>query len=187
LLEGQPTKKHMKNTKIWLCAALLTAAPLTSSSVFAAPLKPTLVSKSDGFSVWLPGKPQVSQQAQQVPNVGNMAVKYYAVPSQAVSFVVMPMTLPRAMPSGQSRQFLDGVQRGFTAAPGAKLVSSKTISLNGVPGRELVVTARGNRILGRFFVTGKKSYQVLSVTPQKNAAAQAPLIAKVLNSFRILR
>lgn len=175
----------MKTSKIWLGAVLLSAMPLTSNAVFAAPLAPTLISKSEGFSVWLPGKPKIGQQNQQVPGAGSVAVKYYAVPSSGVTFVVIPMNLPRSLPSGQSGRFLDGVQRGFTAASGAKLVSSKSLSLNGAPGRELVVTAGANRIQGRFFVKGKRSYQILAVSPQKADAARAPLIAKVFNSFRI--
>ncbi|RYG73240.1 hypothetical protein EON80_03420 [bacterium] len=177
----------MKNSKIWLGAALLTAMPFTSNAVFAAPLKPTLVSKSEGFSVWLPSKAQVMQKPQPLPNGGLGTVKYYAVPSKPVGFVVIPMTLPGVLPAGQTKQFLDGVQRGFTGAAGAKLISSKSLSLNGASGREMVVTAGETRIQGRFFVLGKRSYQVLAVSSQKSAAAQAPLIAKVLNSFRLLR
>jgi hypothetical protein len=168
------------------------AAPiviLLSSALqaLAAPTRPSLVSKVDKFSVWMPGKPEVKQSTRTMGAAGKQTLKVYSVKTPSVSLIVMPMTLPGNIPASANRQFLDGVQKGFLGAPGAKLVSAKNLTLDGMMGRELNVSYGGSLLKARFYVTPKRSYQVLAVAPQNKVAGNTPLVNKFFESFRILR
>jgi hypothetical protein len=153
----------------------------------AAPTAPSLVSKADKFSVWMPGKPDLKQSTRQMAGAGKQTMKVYSVKTPSVSLIVMPMTLPGTIPASANKQFLDGVQKGFLGAPGAKLVSAKKLSLDGMTGRELNVSYGGNLLKARFYVTPTRSYQVLAVAPQNKVAGNTQLVNKFFESFRILR
>jgi hypothetical protein len=170
------------------CALVLSAllVPSTVQAVAApAPAAPTFTSKSDGFAIWLPGKPQIANKAAATPT-GGTNVKYYTVAAPPLAFIVIPMQLPGTITPAITKRYFDGVQSGFTMSSGAKLVSSKTISLKGAAGREIVVKSGTNLIQGHFYAIGKRSYQVMAVSPEKKTPAQNAQIAKVLGSFRIL-
>ena len=167
------------------CGALFLT--LTAASVQAAPVTPTLTSRSEKFSVWLPGKPQIGSQVANVPGAGKMNVKFYMVRSAPVAYVVIPMKLPGVLPKSQTAQFLDGVQRGFTMSAGAKLISSKPISLQGISGREILVGAGENRMRARVFARGNRSFQIVAISPQSGAGGKSAQMTKVLDSFRILK
>lgn len=166
--------------KCALCALLL--APLATFEVQAAPI---FTSKSDGYSINLPGKPKSGSRTVALPNLGQMKLNFISVSKPPLSYVVIPMKLPSAPNGARIEQFLNGVERGFTASTGAKLLSRKKISLNGAPGREILVQAGSNLLRGRFFVKGNRSYQVVAVSPKNGGAKYNAQVMQVLNSFRI--
>lgn len=177
----------MKLSSFFVGGALLSAlvAPAAISGAQAAPA-PTFTSKKDGYAIYLPGKPQPASRQMALPNAGNMKVNFISVSKPPVAYVVIPMKLP-GTPNGASvNQFLEGVQRGFTMSTAAKLLSSKKISLNGAPGREILVQAGPSLMRGRFFVKGNRSYQVIAVSPKNGEAKYRAQVLQVLNSFRIL-
>ena len=170
---------------LFLAAALI--APALSSSVQAAPAAPTYTSKSDGYAVYLPGKPQVSSRTTALPNGASIKVNFVSVSRPPLTFLVIPLRLPSAPNSKQAAEFLTGVERGFTMSTQAKLISSKKIALGSSPGREILVKVGTNLMKARFYVAGKKSYQIIAISPQNGGAKYKAQIAKVLDSFRILR
>ncbi len=70
---------------------------------------------------------------------------------------------------------------------GFSLISSQDLRLNGVPGRELIVSSKTqpNQLRVRLFFKAPMSYQVMAVGPKKPSAAQRAQINRVLDSFRI--
>ncbi len=166
-----------------MCASI--AAPLATSRVQAAPA-PTFTSKKDGYAIYLPGQPKIGSRQMALPNKGSMNVNFLSVAKPPLTFVVIPMKLPGTPTGASINQFLEGVQRGFTMSTAAKLLSSKKISLGGVPGREILVQVGQNLIRGRFFVKGSRSYQIIAISPKSADAKYAPQALQVLNSFRLL-
>ncbi len=161
-----------------------TLTPLATPALQAAPA-PTFVSKADKYSIYLPGKPQTMSRSVPMPGMGQTKINFISVSKAPLSFVVIPMKLPGTPTGASLNQFLDGVERGFTMSTSAKLLSRKKISLNGAPGREIVVQAGQNLMRGRFFVKGNRSYQIVAVSPRAGQAKYRAQIAQVLDSFRI--
>lgn len=177
----------MKISSLWAGGVLLvsTLAPLAMAPVLAAPA-PTYTSKKDGYAIYLPGKPTLGSRPMPIPGTGQQTVNFISVAKPPVAYVVIPMKLPGTPKGASIQQFLTGVERGFTLSTAAKLLSSKKISLNGAPGREILVQVGTNLMRGRFFVKGNRSYQVIAVSPKNGDAKYRAQITNVLNSFRIL-
>lgn len=171
---------------ILLCGALGFAllTPL-AAPVLAAPA-PTYTSKKDGYAIYLPGQPKSVSRQMAASGIGRKKVDFISLTRGPLTYVVIPMLLPAAPTGANLDGFLNGVQRGFTASPAAKLLSSNKISLPGAPGREILVQVGQNLLRGRFFVKGKRSYQVVAIVPRSGAAKYGAQVAQVLNSFRIL-
>ncbi len=162
------------------------AAPILTAPALAAPA-PNYTSKKEGFAIYLPGKPKTASRPMTMPGLGTKNINFVTAGKAPVAYVVIPMLLPGTPKGASINQFLDGVQRGFTMSTAAKLLSSKKISLQGSPGREILVRAGTNLMRGRFFVKGNRSYQVVAVSPQANDAKYRAQVTQVLDSFRLLK
>lgn len=175
--------------QLLLGALLLSAAPTFVPVAQAAPAAPTYSSKKDGYAIYLPGKPQSGTRTMAVPG-GSMTVAYIVVKTPSVAYIVIPMTLPAAPQGAQASQFLQGVQTGFVMSAGAKLISSKSLTVAGRPAREVLVSvnqgANQSLMRGRFILAGKRSYQIIAVMPKRAQAATRPQVEKVFSSFRLL-
>ncbi len=158
-------------------------APLATVQVQASP---TFASKSDGYSINLPGKPKMGSRTVALPGMGQTKINFISVSKPPLSYIVIPMKFPSAPNGARIEQFLNGVERGFTMSTSAKLLSRKKISLNGAIGREILVQAGQNLLRGRFFVKGNRSFQVVGVSPKNGGAKYNAQMMQVLNSFRIL-
>lgn len=166
----------------FLALVLISAvAPVTQ----AAPV-PVFTSRFERYSINFPGELKSATRLMSLPKMGQIKVHFVTASKPPVTCIVIPMKLPSTPSGARSEQFLDGVERGFTMSTSAKLLSRKKISLNGAPGREIVVQAGRNLLRGRFFVKGNRSYQVVVVAPKNAAAKYDSQIIQVLNSFRIL-
>ena len=161
-------------------------APLSSVTVQAAPA-PTFTSKADGYSIYLPGKPQKGSRPMSMPGMGQSTVNFISVAKPPVAYIVIPMRLPGTPRGADINNFLTGVEKGFTMSTAAKLLSSKKISLSGAPGREILVQAGPNLMRGRFFVKGNRSYQIIAVSPKSGDSKYRAQALQVLNSFRLLK
>lgn len=173
-------------SSLLLGGALLAAslAPPAVLPVQAAPA-PTYTSKKDGYAIYLPGKPTVASRPVALPNMGQMTVNFISLAKPPVSYIVIPMKLPGTPSAANTQQFLEGVTRGFTLSTAAKLLSNQKISLNGAPGRSILVQVGTNLMRGRFFVKGNRSYQVIVVSPKSGDAKYRAQALQVLDSFRI--
>lgn len=174
--------------------ALVLGATLTAGAIsFHSPVQaapkaaPTYTTTKDGYAIYLPGKPKTATRQVALPNGAKMNVNFISVSKPPVTYFVIPMRLPAAPKGAAVGQFLNGVERGFTMSTAAKLVSSKSITLNGNPGREVVLQVGANQMRCRFFVAGSRSFQVVAVAPKSSAARYSAQTTKVLDSFRILR
>lgn len=153
--------------------------------VFAAPA-PTYTSKKDGYAIYLPGKPKSVSRPMAMQGLGRNKVDFITLTRASLTYVVIPLKLPAAPTGDNLNLFLDSVQRGFTTSPAAKLLSSNKISLQGVPGREVLVRVGQNLLRGRFFVKGNRSYQIVAISPQSGEAKYRTQVTQVLDSFRLL-
>lgn len=73
---------------------------------------------------------------------------------------------------------LEGACHGMVAGIGGKLLTESTMSLNGYPGRELIIEVAGGKgiVQARIFLVGHRLYQVMVVTSLED-------VKKFLDSF----
>ena len=152
----------------------------------AAKTPPPYTNKREGFAISLPGKPKAGSRVATFPNGKKAKANFYSVVKAPLTYIVIPVQLPGTPKGVQIDQFLDGVQRGYTRRAGIKVLSSKKMSLQGYPGREVLLQAGANLTRIRYFVAGSRSFQVLAISPQNGADKYRAQINKVLDSFRIL-
>ncbi len=96
---------------------------------------------------------------------------------------------PEIVQRGDPEKMLDGSRDGAVSNANGKLLSETKITLEGHPGRELVMEARdesgrGGTIKGRLFMVKNRLYQVMVVAPRGQAGGQAT--DTFLQSFKLL-
>ncbi|NJR48229.1 MAG: hypothetical protein HC780_00450 [Leptolyngbyaceae cyanobacterium CSU_1_3] len=85
-------------------------------------------------------------------------------------------------------KMLDGARDGAIGNVNGKLVSEAKVSINGAPGRELVIEAKGKNgengtVKARVFLVKNRLYQAMVVAPQ--AEVNSAEMDKFLQSFKL--
>lgn len=161
-----------------------TDAPAPGAVVITPTGATNFTSKESRFSIDFPIKPLETKSS--VQEMGQtLQVAQYMSTAAPISYLVVTITVP-ANSGSNSIAFLDGVQKGFLTSGKAKLESSRELSFNGTPGRELRCSLQNGTVfsLVRIYATPTMSYQVMAVGAKADVDAQAAKIDKVLSSFR---
>jgi len=169
---------------LMLALSTATTVGLKLPVAVAAPA-PNFAPKDSGFSVWLPGKPQVTPTKLPIKGGKPINVKMYSLSSGPVSYVVLPVDLPATLNSNGVSKYLVGAEKGFVRSTGVKITSSKNITLNGYKGREISGELGTNVMTARFFAGKRRAFQIIAGSPKYKTVAQSAQIAKVLGSFRL--
>ena len=96
---------------------------------------------------------------------------------------------PETMAHGDLEKMLDGSRDGALSNVKGELVSETKITLEGNPGRELVMetadeSGRRATIKGRLFMVKNRLYQVMVVAPRSQAADKE--VDQFIQSFKLL-
>lgn len=190
----------MKNTLL-LGATLgvLSLMPLdvaTPPAQAQSATKPTFMSKKYGFSLYLPQKPQTGTRPKPA-GLGGGTIEYFATPLKPVSYSIVPITLPAAAAKLSQKSYFDSVQNGLLTASRDKLVSSKTLKVNGQTARAVTysittptATSRAPvKFVGqtRIYRNGLRTLQFTALVPANQLAANRAQISKVFGSVQLTR
>ena len=132
-----------------------------------------------GFSVLLPGTPEVSAQPIST-QFGRATMHTYMVTKGSEGY--MASYTDSLVPLDPERA-LDGARNG--ALGNGRLISETQISLDGAPGRFFVIQTAEMQFTAKVYVVGRRLYQAVTVTN-----GQGPLSATAqsfLDSFRFTR
>ena len=125
-----------------------------------------------GFSVLLPGKPKEEVQDLDT-EIGKLTNHMYLVDASGVFYAVMYAEFPAPITDPEiARGMFDNARTMAIAATRAEVKSETEITLNGYPGRELLVSMPGGLGLlrGRMYMVKQFFYQAITLTvPEKNA------------------
>lgn len=142
--------------------------------------------KNGGFAAAFPKMPTESTQRVKSAT-GELKVHLYvAEGSGEVSYVVSWTDLPaKEARKGTEQKRLDFAQGGAVSSSRGKLRSSTKRTIDGHPGRELIIDGPGeSSVRVRLYVVGRRLFQVLAVGPGSAASRQA---LHFLDSFRLIR
>ena len=164
---------------ILMAVVVLTAACNKKAQVFR--------SESGGFSVMIPGKPDESTRKLDTPR-GKIDLHLFTAQKSNRAYIVSYSDYPDEMVKQNSpEKILDGSRDGQVRSMG-KLILEKNISLDGNPGRELVVegkTSDGHDASSktRIFLVGNRLYQVIFAAPKGEASSSE--MDDFLESFKL--
>lgn len=127
-----------------------------------------------GFSVLMPGKPELNKQYIEMP-FGRVPVSMYALELENMAYLVGVVTYPKEMMKGSDpAKMLPGAQEGAIKNVDARLVHEEAISLEGHPGRAFIAAGTGQGpsktqlpvggiMHGRLYGVNNQLYQVVVV------------------------
>jgi hypothetical protein len=136
---------------------------------------------NERFSVLMPVKPKTST-ANANTAAGQFPVYFFtAEPSKGYAFAVSHNAFPPEVDMKDTEALLEKISQGMLSGD-ARLVSSKQITLHGIPGRELKYEKKGQVLVSqRTYLFDHDAYQVYCVMP-KTAPCQKH-IDEFLESF----
>jgi hypothetical protein len=171
----------MAKGKAWILSALLAVAG-------AGPAEKLFVSPEGRFAVRFPSVPAATKHTLNTP-AGPVALLGFTVTDKAKSmgYAVLYSDIP--LKPGQAvdpDRMLGAGVFALADRPENRLVEDRLISLDGNPGREVVVEQSEQVLVkARIYVVGQRLYQVIVIAPK--AKGFPPEAAAFLDSFRLLR
>jgi hypothetical protein len=135
--------------------------------------------KEGSFSVMMPGEPKHTSESMTAP-AGPTVLHSYEVDEGETVYLVTYSDYPTL---DAAKSLEKGVKELAKALDG-KVVSDKSISVNGRPGRRVRVESKEMVALAMIVISGKRMYQVLFGTPV--GAEPPPKAEEFLSSFKIL-
>lgn len=183
---SQPARRAMlarSAAAAWGVAALL---GLLGGAVRAADQGPAwhaLDETALGFHVQLPAEPKKSEQEVKTPE-GKVTLRQWTCPATGGAYLVFASDYPEApADAGAVEARLDRERDDIVHSSGGTLRTETRITLDGVPGRELVVDMPGEvgSFRVRMFLKGARLHVVGAVTAKTKETA--PDVERFLGSF----
>jgi hypothetical protein len=190
-----------------LISATLFLALATTTSIYAQDPPPPAVDfvseqwkefvSSDGaFKASMPGTPtEMSQPIDAKP--GDAVAHFHALTTKAAEYTIGFTTFARDLESMQSSSItLDGIRDRILVKESGKLLSESDVSLDGHPGRALVIEVNDGMFRDQYFLVANRLYTVSVFTPTVNATspadvegirkAQETIAKRFFDSFKLL-
>ena len=157
----------MTRWQVGLCvAATVLLGTVTGNAGEATDVWQELTPPGAGFAVLLPGTPTETERPLLQTVYGPVVIHLFVlqVDGGRAAYMVSYTEPPEVLrgKGGAPGESLDGARDELLATPGRRLVSEKSISLNGYPGRELEVDIEGGQIIMRLklYETEDEIYEV---------------------------
>ena len=153
------------------------------------------VSTEGGFKVLMPGVPaEVSQPIDSRP--GAAVAHFHALTTKTAEYTVGYTTFGRDLESMQaSKVTLDGIRDRIIIKESGKLLSETDLTMEGHPGRALIIEVSDGIFWDQYFLVGSSLYTVTVFTPTVKVAssadgegirkAQENIAKRFLDSFKL--
>jgi hypothetical protein len=156
----------------------------------SAPEWKEFVSTKGGFSALMPGSPAEESSAEESPLVGQTQRRSFESIAESVMFIIAYEDTPGLAnySSEEADQFRLAFMRtygqGLAEGLEGKIVKETDITLEGHPGKELLIKCSDGQFTARFgWIKWRFYHLVAGPAPFKEGA---DLVAKFLNSFKLL-
>jgi hypothetical protein len=147
----------------------------------------TFTSDEGGFSVSLPGTPTQDSQAVNTA-IGNIMMYTFMIELSESAYMVAYSDYPDSLVNQTPADILlSGARDGAVGNVQGRLVNETYLSLQGHPGRELLIETAGAEAFARvrIFLVGNRMYQVMALTTSQSDS-QTEEITNYLNSFHLV-
>ncbi len=167
--------------------ALMFAALLTACNSSRAPQE--FKSEAGAFSVTTPVGLRAATQSVDT-QAGKLEIHTFFGQQGATGYMVGYVDYPQeVVQQGDPAKILDGSRDGAVSNVNGKLVIETKVTLDGHPGRELVIDAKARNgedgtVRARVFLVNNRLYQVMIVAPKGRVSSSA--MNDFLQSFKLL-
>jgi hypothetical protein len=177
--------------KIGLFLLALVWATLLSHQVAAQDATPTLAgepalqafhSKGGGFSVQIPGTPQLSAQAV-TTDAGPVSLFMYISQTPSAVYMIGYSDYPSDVVKESNQDHLKGARDGAIKNTNSTLLTDTPISLNGVEGRAFTAETPTMFLDAHIYYRNYRLYQLVVVHDKKSVAKNRDVF---MNSFKII-
>jgi hypothetical protein len=140
------------------------------------------------FSVLLPRTPRQTTETVDAP-AGEIDEHTFTTIYGSITYVVSYSDYPQNLTTGDTRAVLDSLRDSAVTSFNGKLLSERSISLNGHPGRELKIQVSDDAgtAIARFriFLVRNRLYYLYTLAPEERSPS--PSVDKFLNSFKLVQ
>ena len=143
-------------------------------------------SSPDGnFAVLMPGTPSYEKQNQSTA-LGPIDMHMFTLNIRRdAAYMIMYSDYPEIVTRAKPDDLLDGGRNGALSNTKGKLIGEQNMSLDGFPGREIVIEVPGKGLMKvRAFLVGRRLFQVIAVGTKEKIEHEDT--GKYLTSFRLL-
>ena len=171
------------------CQSQVRSVTVTESNETTLKNWERFVSPDGDFAMMFPQKPVESQYSMESP-AGRLVIhsyKYFGAASYFLSYTDYPAPIDR--PENKKTEALDHAREGGLRAVNGRLLSQSDISINGHPGRLIVVDSPnggpdGSLIRNKVYLVGNRLYSMQVAIP-KGAQLIDTAAEKFLDSFEL--
>jgi len=189
-----PSEAKGPGAAVWVVIAIviagagfmLTGAGRNIFSSISAPAAWQEFSSADGnFAVLMPGTPSYEKK-NSTTALGPIDMHMFTLNiKRDAAYLIMYSDYPEIVTRAKPEDLLDGGRDGALSNTKGKLVGEQNMSLDGFPGREIVVEVPGKGLLKlRVFLVGRRLFQVMAVGTREMVEHEDA--SKYLTSFRLL-
>jgi hypothetical protein len=186
--EGFLMRQWLAGCVVPACLAVVavpTSLALMETAAVAAPANQWQTVKGRGFSIQMPGKPEVMTTQESVDGDTVPTTAYQVHLPNHTGYMVTVTDLPVSFdPNSKiAKKILDEGMRESVKKHQAKVVSKQSLTLGGYPGRE--VTLRDSNASGklRMFLVKDKIFSVMSAGDAKQLSQQN--VDRFFRSFKL--
>lgn len=188
-----PSEAKGPGAAVWVVIAIVIAAGFmltdAGKSIFSSVSAPATwkeFSSAEGnFAVLMPGTPSYEKK-NTATALGPIDMHMFTLNiGRDAAYLVMYSDYPEIVTRAKPDALLDGGRDGALANTKGKLIGEQNMSLDGFPGREIVIEVPGKGLLKlRVFLVGRRMFQVMAVGTKEMIEHEDT--AKYLTSFRLL-
>ena len=136
------------------------------------------------FTVLMPGKPEVQNEAMNMP-FGTVNTITYMAGSRKIGCIVSYADYPALLiKTTDPQKLLDGARDGTIKDGNGRLISETRINFHGLPARDVLIEIPGKAFTStRYILKSPRFYALLFFTPEDKGHEQD--ISQFFNSFKI--
>jgi hypothetical protein len=136
------------------------------------------------FTVLMPGKPEVRNEAMDMP-FGKVNTITYMAGSRKIGCIVSYADYPELLiKSTDPQKLLDGAKEGAIKNAGGRLVSETNIDFHGLPAKEVLIEISNKAfVTAKFILKSPRFYTLMFFAPTNKGHEQD--ISKFFDSFKI--
>jgi hypothetical protein len=144
----------------------------------------TFSSEAGGFSIDMPGEPQMSTRSTDSP-LGEVTFHFYQLSDGSAQYVVSYNDYPVPLEQLDAQvEVLDDAIQG--AAQGNEMENVQAIEVQGNPGMEGETTIQGQHVWYRAILVENRMYQLIASSPESAKDASAFCARRFIESFTLL-